>query len=110
MTFYLVLVLSIMLVAIAVATVAMKTLRSAIILLSTLSLLVSIMFLLIAAPDVAITEAALGSALTTIIFVVAFSHVGNCREEKRTSPFHAADRSAASVRAGKGAKEEASAT
>jgi uncharacterized MnhB-related membrane protein len=40
------------------------------------SLLASVSFLLLAAPDVAMAEAAIGSGLTTFIFIYALRHAG----------------------------------
>ncbi|MCF7929610.1 MAG: DUF4040 domain-containing protein [Spirochaetales bacterium] len=56
----------------AAAILFIRDVLQAVILLTVVSLLVSILFLFVAAPDVAITEAAIGSALTTIVFVVAY--------------------------------------
>lgn len=41
------------------------------------SLLASIQFLLLAAPDVAMTEAAIGSGLTTFLFFLVLRRVGS---------------------------------
>lgn len=40
--------------------------------LASMSLSISVLYLLLAAPDVAMTEAAIGSGLTTLIFLFAF--------------------------------------
>jgi len=39
------------------------------------SLIASILFLILAAPDVAMTEAAIGSGLSTVIFLYVLRHV-----------------------------------
>jgi uncharacterized MnhB-related membrane protein len=39
------------------------------------SLLASILYILLASPDVAMTEAAIGSGLTTVIFLYALSKI-----------------------------------
>lgn len=39
------------------------------------SLLASVLYLLYGAPDVAMTEAAIGSALTTVVFLFAWSRI-----------------------------------
>jgi len=44
-------------------------------------LLASVTFLLLAAPDVAMAEAAIGSGLTTFIFIYALRHAGNGERE-----------------------------
>lgn len=46
------------------------------------SLLASVLFLILAAPDVAMTEASIGSGLTTMIFLYAISRT---RKEKETA-------------------------
>ncbi|NCB01996.1 MAG: DUF4040 domain-containing protein [Spirochaetia bacterium] len=51
-----------------------KDLVGSIIALSAISLLSAGIFLIFKAPDVAITEAAIGAGLTTIIFVWAVRH------------------------------------
>ena len=60
----------VMLVA-GIAIVFVKDILNAVILSTVVSLVASIIFLFIAAPDVAITEAAIGAALTTVVFVIA---------------------------------------
>ncbi|RKX93731.1 MAG: hypothetical protein DRP59_02125 [Spirochaetes bacterium] len=54
-----------------IAVILVKDILSAVILTTVISLVVSIIFLFIASPDVAITEAAIGAALTTVVFVIA---------------------------------------
>ncbi len=55
----------------ALSVIFMKDVAGAVIVSSVVSLLASILFLLMAAPDVAITEASIGAALTLIIFMFA---------------------------------------
>ena len=43
-----------------------------VLLLASMILSISVLYLLLAAPDVAMTEAAIGSGLTTLIFLFAF--------------------------------------
>jgi len=62
----------------AVLVVRFKDLISATIALAALSLLLSLEFYLLHAPDVAIAEAAIGAAITTAIYVFAI------RSTKRT--------------------------
>ncbi|MCK9357767.1 MAG: DUF4040 domain-containing protein [Dehalococcoidia bacterium] len=62
----------------AVMVVFFKDLISATIALAALSLLLSLEFYLLHAPDVAIAEAAIGAAITTAIYVFAI------RSTKRT--------------------------
>ena len=72
MTFYLIvfLILAIVLVAAAVYAIIQKDLLYAVLGSSIVSLVLSVFFYLLQAPDVALTEAAIGVALTTIIFVI----------------------------------------
>lgn len=64
-------ILCVLMLAAAVAAVVVRGLLSAIILVGVVSLFVSYLFLRMGAPDVAMTEAAIGSALSTVIFLVA---------------------------------------
>ncbi|MCD6204552.1 MAG: DUF4040 domain-containing protein [Candidatus Marinimicrobia bacterium] len=68
-------ILGILMIAGAVMAITMKSLLSSIIAAGVISLLASIIYLLLAAPDVAMTEAAIGSGLTTVVFLYAFSKV-----------------------------------
>ncbi len=67
-TIFFALLLAIVTVTMAVAVLVVKKIRTAVLVSGVVSLIVSIIFLLLAAPDVAMTEAAIGSGLTTIIF------------------------------------------
>jgi uncharacterized MnhB-related membrane protein len=62
---------------IIVALVAISGRRLSIVILSggLVSLIASVLFLLLAAPDVAMTEAAIGSGLTTFLFFFVLSRV-----------------------------------
>ncbi len=55
----------------AVATSISRDLISAVVLCAAVSLLASLLFYLLDAPDVAMAEAAIGAGLTTAMFVVA---------------------------------------
>lgn len=55
----------------AIISIQTTVLRNAIIYLSVFSLLCSVVYLLLGAPDVAIAEAAIGCTLSTILFLVA---------------------------------------
>ncbi|MCD6121566.1 MAG: DUF4040 domain-containing protein [Spirochaetales bacterium] len=70
---YLFLLLVLIMLGSAVSIIFIKDLLSAVIVVTVVSLVASILFLFIAAPDVAITEASIGAALTTVIFVIAIS-------------------------------------
>lgn len=67
-------------VASALMVVKFKDLISAAIALAACSLLVSLEFLILQAPDVAIAEAAVGAVLTTAIFIFAIK--GSRRREE----------------------------
>jgi len=67
-----------LLVVCAVLVAWLRDLLIAVILLAALSLLLSLEFFLLSAPDVAIAEAGVGAAITTAIFVIAI------RATKRT--------------------------
>jgi len=71
----LIIILGIMMIAAAFLAIYLKNMLSAIISAGVISLLASIIYLMLAAPDVAMTEAAIGSGLTTIVFLFAFSKV-----------------------------------
>jgi uncharacterized MnhB-related membrane protein len=45
------------------------------------SLLASVQFLLLAAPDVAMTEAAIGSGLTTFLFFFVLGRIRGCDDD-----------------------------
>jgi len=82
---YIVSVLAVLLIGMAAAAVFVKSLRSAIIILSALSMFASLVFLVLAAPDVAITEASIGSALTTVIFVIAMFRTRKSAPESKSA-------------------------
>jgi len=59
----------------AILAIQLKEMIAAIVSAGVVSLFASILFVLLAAPDVAMTEAAIGSGLTTIIFLYALSKI-----------------------------------
>ncbi|MBU0497024.1 MAG: DUF4040 domain-containing protein [Candidatus Thermoplasmatota archaeon] len=64
-------ILPILIVASAVVSIYLKDLLAAVIALAAMSLLLSLEFYILQAPDVAIAEAGVGACLTTAIFVIA---------------------------------------
>lgn len=64
-------ILAVMLVVAALLAIKYKDLVAAVIASSAVSLILSIFFYILQAPDVALTEAAIGVALTTVIFMIA---------------------------------------
>jgi len=66
----------------AVLTIQLHDMVASIISAGVVSLFASILFLLLAAPDVAMTEAAIGSGLTTVIFLYALSKIKKNKQEE----------------------------
>jgi energy-converting hydrogenase B subunit D len=73
------LLLSAAMLALALVTITTNRIGIAILAAGSVSLTASIVFLLLASPDVAMTEAAIGSGLTTFLF---FFVLGRVRERK----------------------------
>jgi multicomponent Na+:H+ antiporter subunit A len=65
--------LCVLMIAAAVVAVTVRNILSAVILVGVVSLMVAYLFLRMGAPDVAMTEAAIGAALSTVIFLIALS-------------------------------------
>ncbi len=82
MTTAIILVLGAIMVCAAIVALLHASLVTSIISAGAVSLVASILYLVLAAPDVAMTEAAIGSALTTIVFLFALSRL---RETARAS-------------------------
>jgi uncharacterized MnhB-related membrane protein len=74
-------ILSILLIASAIYAVVQKDLLIAVISTGVISLILSVFFYLMHAPDVALTEAAIGIALTTIIFVITIRNTTRNEDE-----------------------------
>ena len=74
MTWLALLLVGIMLTA-AVATLLLPGLVSAVAAVSVVSLALSVLFVLLQAPDVALTEAVVGSGLSTIILALALRRI-----------------------------------
>jgi uncharacterized MnhB-related membrane protein len=66
-------VISVVMLLAALLAVHTRKVLSSIIAVGVVSLFVSILFLLLGAPDVAMTEAAIGAGLSTVIFLFALS-------------------------------------
>ena len=67
--------LSVLILASAILAVQTKNLVVAVVAAGLVSLMASVGYLLLAAPDVAMTEAAIGSGLSTIIFFYVLNRV-----------------------------------
>jgi energy-converting hydrogenase B subunit D len=91
-------IVSILLVGMAIGAIAVRSLASAVVFMSSLSLFASVLFLFVAAPDVAITEAAIGSGLTTLIFVLALYRTRSAPAEDGDAPMNRADEGSAAAR------------
>lgn len=67
--------LGILIIVLAIMAVLNKNIVVAIIAAGAVSLFASVMYLILAAPDVAMTEAAIGSGLSTIIFFYVLNKI-----------------------------------
>ena len=68
--------LLILLVICAVAVSAQRKLLAAVIIFMSYSMIMSIVWLLLRAPDLAITEAAVGAGITSVLFFIALRRLG----------------------------------
>ncbi len=64
-------IIPILIVAASVVAILLKDLLAAVIAVAAMSLLLSLEFYLLQAPDVAIAQAGVGACLTTAIFIIA---------------------------------------
>lgn len=79
MNLIIIIILSLVMLVMAITAVVSKKLSVAIIASGVVGLMASIMYVLMAAPDVAMTEAAIGSGLTTIIFFYVLNKIRKAR-------------------------------
>jgi uncharacterized MnhB-related membrane protein len=75
-------IVPILTVAASVVAVLLKDLLAAVIAVAAMSLLLSLEFYILQAPDVAIAQAGVGACLTTAIFVIAIRATKRMEEEK----------------------------
>jgi uncharacterized MnhB-related membrane protein len=75
----------VVLIAAAIYAVYQKDLLYAVLATGVISLILSIFFYVLQAPDVALTEAAIGIALTTIVFIITLRNTSRYEEEKPVS-------------------------
>ncbi len=75
MSLTIIIVLSLIMLVMALTAIIHKKLTVAVIATGVVSLMASVMYLLMAAPDVAMTEAAIGSGLSTIIFFYVLNKI-----------------------------------
>ena len=87
-------VLLLLLVICAVAVSATRKLLPAVIIFMSYSMIMSIVWLLLRAPDLAVTEAAVGAGITSIMFFIAMRRLGllkqNIREDEEEMKEHLA--------------------
>lgn len=69
------LILAVAMVGAAIVTIRVRRPATAMLAAGLISLLASVLFLFLAAPDVAMTEAAIGSGLTTFLFFFVLGRV-----------------------------------
>jgi uncharacterized MnhB-related membrane protein len=69
-----IIVILILILILALFTLLSKDLLHGVIAMSAVSLMCSLLFVILQAPDVAITEAAVGAGVSTVIFVWAVRH------------------------------------
>ena len=74
-------------IALAAATIFSRNLLQSLAYLSIFSLVSALLYLLMQAPDVAITEAAIGAAISTIFFLAAIRSIGEKEEKPRRNVF-----------------------
>ena len=77
-----VILLSIFMVIAAILAIAFKDLLASAIALAAMSLLLSLYFYILQAPDVAIAEAGVGACLTTAIIIIAIRATQRMEEEE----------------------------
>ena len=72
----------ILLVVCAIATSLSRNLLSAVVVFMSYSLVMSIIWIILQAPDLAITEAAVGAGVTSILFFIALKKIHAIHEKK----------------------------
>ncbi len=75
-------VLSVIMIAAAILAVVARKNHTAILASGIISLFASIVFIILASPDVAMTEAAIGAGLTTFIFFIVLRKIERQNGEK----------------------------
>ncbi len=72
--------LLVFLIACALAVVLLKDMISIVVVFASYSLIMALLWQLLEAPDIAITEAAIGAGLTTVLFVAAIRRTGGLKK------------------------------
>ena len=75
--------LLILLVICAVAVSAQRKLLPAVIIFMSYSMIMSLVWLLLRAPDLAVTEAAVGAGITSVLFFIALRRLGLLKQSIR---------------------------
>ncbi len=83
MELIIIIVLGIVMIIAALSAIYQKNLVGAVIASGAVSLVASILYVILAAPDVAMTEAAIGSALTTVVFLYAVNKIKKTKDEDK---------------------------
>lgn len=78
----LLLIMSLIMLVMAFVAIHRNNLRVAVIASGIISLFASVIYLFLAAPDVAITEASIGSALTVVIFFYVLNKIRTSDDKK----------------------------
>lgn len=95
MAFWLTLITIIIMLSAGIAVLLLRNYMAAVIAASVVSLTLSILFVLLRAPDVALAEAAVGSGLSSVLLVLTLRQVGLWRvETDTTSPSSDSDKAA----------------
>lgn len=79
---YLIIIMVLIMLIMAFIAVYHKNLQVAVIASGIISLFASVIYLFLAAPDVAITEASIGSALTVVIFFYTLNKIRRTNDTK----------------------------
>ena len=82
MSMVILIIIGILILGGGIAALYVRDTVSAIITAGVVSLLASLIYLIVGAPDVAMTEAAIGSALTTVVFLFAWSRIKEAADNK----------------------------
>jgi len=80
---WLVLVIVVVMLASAVAVLLLKDFLAALAAFSVVSLGLSVLFVILRAPDVAMTEAAIGAGLSSLLFALALRRLGLWRNRRQ---------------------------
>lgn len=81
MAIIILIIMAVLLLATAVYAITHRDLLFAVLATGIISLILSLFFYILQAPDVALTEAAMGIALTTIIFIITIRNTTRDEDE-----------------------------